>query len=347
MPKAFSPQKLGMQPAPSPSAGRGDVVIQPAFFTSGLYVQPLRDDVSTLTEQFREQYSQRDPVVSPFSIFKLLWRSEGWKWFHFKVFDDRARETFILVTTRIFLEQLMEEDPVAQVVGLFSAYTFHYTQPEDTAPSLRRVNHIPIPIGASVLLSTPALVPLREPVLYIASTMVNDQVFYILPSSDLGPENPRYLPREVLVGDSTPEPDPEAPKKKGRPTWREKARRAQTALNNLNDWLDTTSESPTATVTSESPIPQEDLVQYQSDKAELIAALGNASGKEAVEMTNAIILNRLREAQAIQNETDGQGSVEHHKFGGVERVERAVLALDGVNGQGGVLGLLEGAGEAE
>ena len=92
-----------MQPAPSPSAGRGDVVLQPAFFTSILYVQPLREDVSTLTKRFRERYSECDSAVSPFSVFKQLWRSEGWKWLHFKVLDDRARETFLVVTTRIFL----------------------------------------------------------------------------------------------------------------------------------------------------------------------------------------------------------------------------------------------------
>jgi len=157
---------VDMQPAPAPSAGRGDVVLQPAFFTSVLYVQPLREDVSTLTKQFRERYSERDLVVSPFSVFKQLWRSEGWKWLHFKVFDDRAREAFLLVTARIFLglhhfasdflylintthdpEQLLGTDPVAQVVGLFGVYTFYYTQPEDTAPRLHRINHVPIPIG--------------------------------------------------------------------------------------------------------------------------------------------------------------------------------------------------------
>jgi len=94
---------VDMQPVPAPSAGRGDVVLQPAFFTSVLYVQPFREDVSTLTKQFRERYSKRDLAVSPFSVFKQLWRSEGWKWLHFKVFDDRARGTFLLVTARIFL----------------------------------------------------------------------------------------------------------------------------------------------------------------------------------------------------------------------------------------------------
>ncbi|KAF5355883.1 hypothetical protein D9756_004106 [Leucocoprinus leucothites] len=342
-----------MQPAPSPSAGRGDVVIQPAFFTSILYVQPLREDISALSERFRGQYSERDPAVSPFSLFKQLWRSEGWKWLHFKVFDDRARETFLLVTTRIFLEHLTEDDPMARVVGLFGAYTFYYTQPEDTAPKLHRINHIPIPIdhfhritNLSKSLSTPDLLSLQEPVLYITSTLVKDRVFYILPSSDLGPENPRYLPREVLVSDSSPEPDPEAPKKKGRPSWRDKAKKAQVALDGLSDWLDSTPDSPVA-VSAQSPIPYDDLVKYQSDRAELITALEDAGDKEALMRANMMILDRLREAQAIQNEEAGQGSVEQLSFVGVERVERAVREFDGNGRGGGVLGLLEGAWEGE
>jgi hypothetical protein len=92
-----------MQPAPSPSGGRGDAALQPAYFTSVLYVQPLRDDISTLVEEFRNHFAQRDPSVSPFSVFKQLWVSKGWKWLHFKVFDDRARQTFLLVTSRLFL----------------------------------------------------------------------------------------------------------------------------------------------------------------------------------------------------------------------------------------------------
>lgn len=92
-----------MQPAPSPSAGRGDAVLQPAYFTSVLYVQALRDDISTLIEHFRDKFISRDPTFSPFSAFKQLWALQGWKWLHFRVFDDRARETFLLVTVRLFL----------------------------------------------------------------------------------------------------------------------------------------------------------------------------------------------------------------------------------------------------
>lgn len=47
------------------------------------------------------------------------------------------------------LERIIDGDPVARVVGLFGVYVFYYTQPDSAAPKLRRVNHIPIPIGVS------------------------------------------------------------------------------------------------------------------------------------------------------------------------------------------------------
>ena len=38
----------------------------------------------------------------PFALFKQLWSSQGWCWFHFKVFDGRARESFLSVVLRLF-----------------------------------------------------------------------------------------------------------------------------------------------------------------------------------------------------------------------------------------------------
>jgi len=152
--------------------------------------------------------------------------------------------------------------------------------------------------------------------------MVKDQVFYVLPSSDLGPENPRYLPREVLARDSSLEPDPEAPKKKGRPSRQDKARKAQLALDGLNDWLDSTLGSSEA---RSGQLPT-DMVQYESDKAGLTAALESPSDQEALEKANRVILDRLREAQT-------QSGEDSRSFGGVERVERAMREHTG-----GVLG---------
>ena len=91
-----------MSTIPAPSASRGEVVLQPAYFTSSIFVNALRDDISTLILTYYEQYINTRPV-RPFSHFKTLWSSLGWKWIHFLVFDHRARESFLNVTLRLFL----------------------------------------------------------------------------------------------------------------------------------------------------------------------------------------------------------------------------------------------------
>lgn len=249
----------------------------------------------------------------------------------------------------------MDKDPLSRVVGLFGAYTFYYTQPEGTAPKLRRVNHIPVPIGMYIqrvknecdlkgadyfraltglcdTLTSLELSPLKEPVLYIVSRMVKDQIFYILPPSELGPENPRYLPREIVVDNSTNTgADTEGPKKKGRPSRVEKAKKARVALGGLTTWLDSSQSS-------DIDIAQDDLTRYEKDKVGLIAALEASGDHESVMKASLGILERLRDAQAMQD-IDG-GGVERPTFAGLERVERAVGEVD----RGGVLGLVEGAG---
>jgi hypothetical protein len=215
------------------------------------------------------------------------------------------------------------------------------------SPLMHSTDHFKRIASLSESLSSPELISLREPVIYVASTMVKDRVFYILPASNLGPENPRYLPREVLVGDSNSELDPDTPKKKGRPSWRDKARKAQMALEGLDSWLNSMQGGSAAELTM-SPIPYDDLVQYHENKSELIAVLEDSGNTEAVTQANIEILGRLQEAQTIQRENDVQeSSVERLQFGGVERVVQAVQELEkgGPSARGGVLRLLEGTGE--
>src|SRR6266498_4161804 len=94
-----------MFPAPSPSAGRGEVVLQPNYFTSSVYVKALRDDLSTLILKYHEAYSQ-SASNKPFAVFKKVWLDMGWHWLHFKVFDSRSRQTFLEVTLRLFLGKI-------------------------------------------------------------------------------------------------------------------------------------------------------------------------------------------------------------------------------------------------
>lgn len=95
-----------MSVAPSPSASRGEVVLQPSYFTSSLFVHPLRDDILNLIHLYHERYRQARLLPNPpnpFALFKDVWGIQGWLWMHFKVFDARSRDTFLGVTARLFL----------------------------------------------------------------------------------------------------------------------------------------------------------------------------------------------------------------------------------------------------
>jgi hypothetical protein len=96
-----------MSLAPAPSASRGEVTLQPAYFTSSLFVHPLRDDILSLTHIFADRYLQTLPA-QPFALFKSVWNDQGWPWLHFKVLDARARDTFLAVTMRLFMGEFSD-----------------------------------------------------------------------------------------------------------------------------------------------------------------------------------------------------------------------------------------------
>ncbi|KAF7796393.1 hypothetical protein EIP86_007570 [Pleurotus ostreatoroseus] len=241
---------------PVPTVGRGDLTLQPAYFTSSLFVDPLREDISHLVRLFAEKYLTGDQK-QPFALFKKIWIEQGWSWFHLKVFDARAREKFVTVTLRLFAEYFIENtNPLAMVVALFGLYTFFLSQPSSSAPSLYSVKHIALPINMyKNLIALPSslteahLLPLRPYATHVLSVLLDAQAFHILPESSLRPYNPSDLPREFFVEDDVDPAtvfDPSsseattstAPKKKGRPGKREKAKRAKEALTALDKWLD-------------------------------------------------------------------------------------------------------------
>jgi hypothetical protein len=89
-----------MSVAPSPSSSRGEVVLQPAYFTSSAFVHAARADIDCLIQQYSQQYAHsRD---HPFTLFKEVWQRQGWTWIQFKVFDTRSRAAFLRVILRLF-----------------------------------------------------------------------------------------------------------------------------------------------------------------------------------------------------------------------------------------------------
>lgn len=90
-----------MSLAPTPSGARGDLTLQPPFFTSSLFVNPFREDIDRLTDLFIQQFT--DVITQPFALFKRLWQEQGWTYMHLKVFDPRTRHTYLTVACRLFV----------------------------------------------------------------------------------------------------------------------------------------------------------------------------------------------------------------------------------------------------
>ncbi|KAG6818067.1 hypothetical protein H0H87_009222 [Tephrocybe sp. NHM501043] len=352
---------------PAPSGSRGELILQPNYFTSSIFVKTVRDDITTLIHSYHERYT-KSPPTQPFALFKTLWAEQGWSWMHFMVFDDRPRESFLNMVHRLFLERMVKtEAPFSRAVALFGFYTFFATQPQGTAPQLYNIVHIPIPSDhlASLKalpnsLNVEHLLPLQPHVSYVLSVLLRDKVFFITPTSETGSLNPRDLPREIIVEDGTIlQLDPNAPKKKGRPNKRDKFKKARLGLDSLDQWLhDTPPPQPLVDGSSlpsledSSALHNHTLRRYQEEKTYILDALNPQSTNTAlsvytgmaVQNSNQFILGRLKAAEGIfpVEEPMAEGKA------GLARVDRAVNELgtmSSVDRPGGALNLLEGAGK--
>lgn len=237
-------------------------------------------------------------------------------------------------------------------------------------------------------LEEPDLCPLKSYVTHVLTTMLDAQAFQIMPRSSLNAQNPSTLPREVFVPDgqeasmvlqasSSNAPSHEAgtsaaPKKKGRPSKRDKIRKAKEALHSLDRYVDRTylalhqdpyqlrmSAGPSAP--GAGPVqaghmlfaqaPAGSLGHYSARKHELLGALyaGHPDGPEqaALRRINDSVLARLKQIDEMAAEKGLEVGGEGGDKTGLARVEKAVEELrqgTGVGASGGILGLLEGAG---
>ncbi|KAF9270051.1 hypothetical protein L218DRAFT_992716 [Marasmius fiardii PR-910] len=339
---------------------RGEISLQPYYFTSSLFVTSFREDIRSLLHAFHENYFKFRPE-KPFQLFKKIWLEQGWDWMHFKVFDAPSREALLNVSIRLFLERaaVKVESPFTRAVALFGLYTFFTTQPSGLSPSLHSVNCIPVAYDHySSLLSLPdtlnseQLKALRPIVCYILHQMVQSDVFHILPHSDLGPYNPRNLPREVYLDQNTiaaptyPDMNTEgadtAEKKKGRPSKRDKVKKAKVALEGLDKWLHKTSHrnfpSNNGHYLLEQP-PQSSLLQYQNSKEQVISAMKTTAisdGKEFLVSSGREVLERVKQAQGMIGAEDGGDTSSNRRTTGVERLQKAM------GDEKGLLGLVKG-----
>jgi hypothetical protein len=230
-------------------------------------------------------------------------------------------------------------------------------------------------------LTTQPLSPFRPCVSYVLKTLFDDQAFYIVPSSERQALNPRELPREVFVQDSDgldslattayvsnvgPTPTSESRKKKGRPSKRDKAKKAKDALALLEHWLNRTGHTPLnpydeaggTSLMSTSPITTHVLLSnppsmtrdaYRAHKATLLSAIDvfeqekeGGGGRRALELANAAVVARLQRIDELVAERGLEVGGEGGERTGLSRVEKAA-ATQGEGGAG-LLALMEGAG---
>ncbi|KAG2159690.1 uncharacterized protein EDB93DRAFT_1111525 [Suillus bovinus] len=368
-----------MSLAPTHTTPRGQVVLQPTYFTCSLFVDPAREDIDHLVRVYAERYA-RSPIPQPFMLFKDIWNNQGWAWLHFKVFDTRSRDAFLKVTMQLLSERLAESEyPLTRAAALFGLYTFFATQPSTSAPPLHALAHLAVTIDMyqSLLklpdvLETDFLRPLRPYIIHVLSALQKAQFFHILPPSNLYPHNPRELPREKFISDGYEQAAyATTTKKKGRPSKHDKLKKSKDAVVALDKWLDKTAYTyqPSRNTSVEAPQPVTTHIllshppsmtrnNYRAKKSELLEKLEpdyphattESLGRSALERANLGVVSRLQkideEAAAKGMEIGGEGG----ERTGLRRVERAADELGKIGllgSRSGLLGLLEGAGIVE
>ena len=158
---------------------------------------------------------------------------------------------------------------------------------------------------------------------FILSCLWKDQVFFVLPKNELGPLNPRDLPRELFAHEAPIlNLESGSQKRKGRPTGREKSKKARAALQGLDEWIAKPSTS----------IENDPLYEYQVAKSSMMNTL---APEAAMDDVNTFVLERLQTAQESVPTTQRETDVNV----GIPRIERAIEC-----GGWGILGLLEGRG---
>lgn len=231
-------------------------------------------------------------------------------------------------------------------------------------------------------LSTTTLLPLQPYATYVLTALINAQAFHILPHSELCPYNPSVLPREIFVEDgqesavlaalggevNTTSTASRPPKKKGRPSKREKLKKAKEALVALEKYVykntvtllpdPTWPEHPVAGSSNTGPGPPQTthiLVahppsstrdNYRVQKDQLLDLLYHDSmsgpltalsdtrpsdanvGQRALGRANDAILARLRMIDEIVAEKGLEVGGEGGEMTGLARVERAVRHLN-------------------
>ena len=115
-----------MSVAPSTTAKKGEIILQPAYFTSSIFVDSLREDILVLIQAFAEAYIRATDPTQSFTLFKATWTAQGWPWLHLRTLDARSRDKFLAVVVRLFIGQRVL--PFSQV-GCYLIHPLYQRRP--------------------------------------------------------------------------------------------------------------------------------------------------------------------------------------------------------------------------
>ncbi|KAF8519131.1 hypothetical protein BU17DRAFT_48010 [Hysterangium stoloniferum] len=311
----------------APTVPRGTVPqLQHYYFSSSLFVEPMREDIANLLTAFTTVYA-REPLEPerPFALFKSIWKSEGWDLVHLRVVDPRGRITFLRTVMRLLVERMDPAEHILIRVGaLFALYSFYTIQPTHV-DNLQSVEYITFTIDAyEQMLAFPGELqpPLKLHVTYIISELLSHKVIELIPPSTLGSHNPRNLPHTMPL--LTRDVDYGQKKKTGRPSQLDYSQRSEKALANLETFIAQGSTSNTLNplpISIQNP-PAPDT--YITIKRQLKAAVA----PEALKAAEDVTMQRIQEA-------------EHHvkaknliigEHDGMERLKEAAMKPDGLLG---------------
>ncbi|KAL5633333.1 hypothetical protein ACGC1H_003735 [Rhizoctonia solani] len=292
-------------------------VLQPEYFSSDLFVTPLRLDIENLLTEFARRLQNHsdhcglaEPAASnatdpngifrnnSLKIFLSCWASSDWKFMHLRCLDAIGRTAFLRTVHRTFLEaSITFSDELMRLGALYGLYTFHMTQPSQ----LHRVLEIPIPLDH---LQQFFKLPLtfQHPHMLVAthliSTLISQHTFRLLPVSGLRPMNPTMLP-QTFVAISTISQDT-MPRGPGRVTVTNRLRMGKRAVDELQTFLD----GDTSHMAPRAPGSFPSFTDYTSLRTLMMDAAGPETIDNAIRETSQNLRNAedilVREGMAVE-----------------------------------------------
>jgi hypothetical protein len=183
-------------------------------------------------------------------------------------------------------------------------------------------------------------------VTHVLSRLVNSEAFYILPSPDL---KLCKLPREIFVPDREGEEEAAGDvsataRKRGRPSRRDRQKRANQAAAALETWLRREQDCPGSDTPEHhgddrnqvlAPISFSRDAYLVQKRVMLDVLTSDGSGREALRTANEAVLRRLREIDEMAASQGLEVGGEGGEKTGLARIEKVVGEME--EGSGGIL----------